>query len=197
MRYERAMSLLRRVARPLLAAVFVVEGIDLVRHPGPRVEAARPLVDKLAEPLRLPDDPELLLRANGAAMAGAGAMLGIGRFPRLSALVLAASLVPTTYVEHPFWVEKDDEVKKQQRQAFLKNAALLGGLLIASADTEGRPGLAWRSQRAAKDAKRAASSAKRDAKRAASSAKQDAKRAAKDARHEARLAAHKVEHAVR
>ena len=186
MRYERPMSALRRVARPLLAAAFVSEGLDLVRHPGPRVEAARPLVRLVAEPLRLPDDPELLLRANGAAMAGAGALLGTGRFPRLSALVLAASLVPTTYVEHPFWAEKDPEVKKRQRQAFLKNAALLGGLLIASADTEGRPGLAWRSRRAAKDARRAATAAKKDA-----------KHAAKDAKLGARLAARKVELAVR
>jgi uncharacterized membrane protein YphA (DoxX/SURF4 family) len=191
------MTLLRRVARPLLAAVFVAEGLDLVRHPGPRVEGARPLVRLLAEPLRLPDDPELLVRANGAAMAAAGALLGIGRFPRLSALVLAASLVPTTYVEHPFWAEKDAEAKKRQRQAFLKNTALVGGLLIASVDTEGRPGLAWRSQRAAKDAKRAAGHAKRDARRATGIAKKDAKRAAKDARRGARLAAQKVELAVR
>jgi uncharacterized membrane protein YphA (DoxX/SURF4 family) len=180
------MSLLRRVARPLLAAAFVSEGLDLVRHPGPRVEAARPLVGLVAEPLRLPDDPELLVRVNGAAMAGAGALLGTGRLPRLSALVLAASLVPTTYVEHPFWAEKDPEAKKHQRQAFLKNAALLGGLLIASADTEGRPGLAWRSRRAAKDARRAAAIAKKDA-----------KHAAKDAKLGARLAARKVELAVR
>jgi uncharacterized membrane protein YphA (DoxX/SURF4 family) len=191
------MTLLRRVARPLLAAAFVSEGLDLVRHPGPRVEAARPMVGLLSGPLRLPDDPELLVRANGAAMAGAGALLAVGRFPRLSALVLAATLVPTTYVEHPFWAEKDSEAKQRQRQAFLKNTALLGGLLIASADTEGRPGLAWRSQRAAKDAKRAAGLAKRDARRATGIAKKDAKRAAKDAKRGAQRAAQRVEHAVR
>lgn len=158
------MSIVRRLARPLLAANFVIEGLDHVRHPGSRVESARPLVNTLAGPLRLPNDPETLVRANGAAMAVAGSLLAIGRFPRLSAAVLAASLVPATYVDHPFWTEKDPETKAVQRTRFLKNLGLLGGVLIASVDTDGRPGLAWRSERAAKDAKRAGRSAKREAK---------------------------------
>ncbi len=175
MRYERVMSLVRRLARPLLAANFVIEGLDHVRHPGTRVESARPLVNTLAGPLRLPNDPETLVRANGAAMAVAGSLLAIGRFPRLSAAVLAASLVPATYVDHPFWTEKDPETKAVQRTRFLKNLGLLGGVLIASVDTDGRPGLAWRSERAAKDAKRAAGLAKKDAKRAGRSAKREAR----------------------
>jgi uncharacterized membrane protein YphA (DoxX/SURF4 family) len=166
MRYERAMSIVRRLARPLLAANFVVEGLDHVRHPGPRVDSARPLASALSGPLRLPEDPEVLVRANGAAMALAGSMLAVGRLPRLSAAVLAASLVPATYVDHPFWAEKDREAKAAQRSRFLTNLGLLGGVLIASVDTEGRPGLAWRSGRAAKDARRAAALAVKDAKRA-------------------------------
>ncbi len=185
MRYERGMSIVRRLARPLLAANFVIEGLDHVRHPGPRVDSARPLVSTLSGPLRLPDDPELLVRANGAAMAVAGSLLAIGRLPRLSATVLAASLVPATYIDHPFWAEKDPQEKAAQRTRFLTNLGLLGGVLIASVDTDGRPGLAWRSERAAKDAKRAAGHAKKDA-----------KRAGRSARREARLARAKVEAAV-
>ena len=185
MRYERDMSIVRRLARPLLAANFVIEGLDHVRHPGPRVDSARPLVSTLAGPLRLPDDPELLVRANGAAMAVAGSLLAIGRLPRLSAAVLAASLVPATYIDHPFWAEKDPQDRAAQRTRFLTNLGLLGGVLIASVDTEGRPGLAWRSERAAKDARRAAGHAKKDA-----------KRAGRSARREARLARAKVEAAV-
>jgi putative oxidoreductase len=185
MRYEGAMSLVRRLARPLLAASFVVEGLDHVRHPGPRVDSARPLVDAVAGPLRLPQDPETLVRANGAAMAVAGSLLAVGRLPRLSALVLAASMVPATYVDHAFWAEKDPQEKAAKRSRFLTDLGLLGGVLIASVDTEGRPGLAWRSGRAAKDARRAAALAARDARRATHSA-----------RREARLARAKVEAAV-
>ena len=45
---------------------------------------------------------------------------------------------------------------------------MLGGLLIAAGDTEGKPGVAWRARRAAKDARREArhlaATARREAK---------------------------------
>ena len=172
------MTLVRRIARPLLATSFVLSGLDQVRHPAAQVAAARPLVSKVAPMLRVPDDPELLVRANGAAMAGAGALLAMGKLPRLAGLVLAATIIPTTYTQHQFWGQSDPQVKRTQRQHFLKNLGLLGGALLASVDTEGRPGLAWRSRRAAKDAKRAAGHAKKDARRATRAAKREAKFAA-------------------
>ncbi|HZI96454.1 MAG TPA: DoxX family protein [Actinomycetales bacterium] len=175
------MTIVRRIARPLLAAQFVDGGLDQFRHPATKVDRARPVVDKIAEPLRLPNDPELLVRANGAAMAGAGLLFGIGKLPRLSALVLAATLVPTTYAGHAFWTEKDAAKRKQQKVHFLKNVGLLGGVLIASVDTEGRPGLLWRSQHAASSARRTARHAKKDAKRATREAKRETQRAARRA----------------
>ena len=39
----------RRVARPLLAAIFVSGGIDVLRNPGPRVQRAEPVTTKLAQ----------------------------------------------------------------------------------------------------------------------------------------------------
>ena len=92
----------------------------------------------LAGPLHLPDDPELLIRANGAAMVGAGAMLATGRFPRLAALVLAGTLVPTTVAGHRFWEEADPVQKRNQRLHLLKNVSLLGGTLLAVVDTGGQ-----------------------------------------------------------
>ena len=73
-----------------------------------------------------------------------------------TALALAASLVPTTYAGHPFWEEKDPGARAAQRTQFFKNTSMLGGLLLASVDTEGRPGVAWRARRAAKDVRREA-----------------------------------------
>jgi len=182
------MSPVRRIARPLMAVSFVVGGLDQFRHPGPKVEAARPVVERLHGPLRLPNDPELIVRVNGAAMAGAGTLLAFGRLPRLSALGLAASLVPTTYAGHSFWQEDDPRARAAQQTQFLKNLGLLGGLLIASVDTGGKPGLAWRSRRAGRDAQRFAGSAKRDARRTAKLAKKEAATAAHTARREAKLA---------
>ena len=97
------MTLVRRVARPMLAAMFVVGGLDQLKHPSRKTDTAAPLIEKVAPVLGLPDDPELLVRANGAAMVGAGSLLALGRLPRIASTVLAATLVPTTLAGHAYW----------------------------------------------------------------------------------------------
>jgi uncharacterized membrane protein YphA (DoxX/SURF4 family) len=149
--------LTRRVARPLLAAIFVSGGIDVLRNPGPRVQRAEPVTTKLAQALPLPDDTETLVKANALTQILAGTTLALGKLPRLSAAVLAASLVPTTAAGHRFWEEESPQSKAMQRTHFLKNLAILGGLIIAATDTEGAPSLGWRARRAAKRATQRAS----------------------------------------
>ena len=110
-----------------------------------------------------------LVKANGAIMVGAGVLFSLGRFPRLSALVLAGTLVPTTLAAHAFWNEEPDtQARTMSRIQFEKNASILGGLLLATVDTEGRPGLGWRARRAAKDTERMVNTAQREAKLAGS-----------------------------
>lgn len=144
------MSLLRRVARPMLASVFVYGGFDTLRNPKPRVQMAESFTTKLAAATPLPNDADKLVKINGAVQLGAGVLLIIGKLPRLAALALAASTVPTTLAGHAFWEEDDAASKFQQRIHFLKNLGLLGGLLIAAVDTGGAPSLGWRAKRAAK-----------------------------------------------
>jgi uncharacterized membrane protein YphA (DoxX/SURF4 family) len=181
------MTIVRRIARPLLAAPLIASGVDAVRHPGPHAEAARPLVDKAAGPLRLPNDPELIVRASGAVTAAGGVLLAVGRLPRLAALavVLAA---PTTQASQPFWQEKDPEQRRVQRTLFLKNLGLVGGALLAAVDTEGRPGLAYRGKQASHDVAESVHDAGEAAKRSARSARKAAKRAKKDAARATKLA---------
>src|SRR6476620_1410737 len=99
------MSLIRRVARPMLATMFVVGGLDQLRQPAKQAATVAPLAEQAAPSLPLPHDPELLVRANGAAMVGGGTLRALGRMPRTAATGPAGSLVPTTYVGHPFWAE--------------------------------------------------------------------------------------------
>jgi putative oxidoreductase len=169
------MTIVRRLARPLLAASFVERGLDAVRHPGPHVEATAALLARVGPPLHLPNDPVLVVRASGGLMAASGLMLATGRAPRLSALVAALTLVPTTTASHAFWQEKDPVARREQRVHFLKNVSLMGAALLAAVDTEGQPGLAWRtrdaSKRASRGAKRAAKRAERSAERAGKSAR--------------------------
>jgi putative oxidoreductase len=144
------MSLTRRIARPLLAASFVSGGVETLRNPEPRVQMAQTVAPKVAEPLPLPADTDQLVKINAVVQIVAGVLLAIGRFPRLAACALAGSLVPTTLAGHRFW-EHDDPARRQQQQIhFFKNLGLLGGLLLAAADTGGAPSLGWRARRAAR-----------------------------------------------
>ncbi|HEX9992815.1 MAG TPA: DoxX family protein [Acidimicrobiales bacterium] len=144
------MSLTRRVARPMMAAMFVVGGWDSFRNPDPKAPTAEPVTTKLAGPLNLPDDPATLVKVNGGVQVGAGVLLAIGKLPRLSALALAGTLVPTTLAGHRFWEVEDAQARRGQRIHFLKNLSMLGGLILAATDTEGRPSLRWRARQAAK-----------------------------------------------
>jgi putative oxidoreductase len=93
--------------------------------------------------------------STGFAQVTAGLTLALGKLPRLSAVVLAGSLVPTTLAGHRFWEEDDPAKRSAQTIQFLKNVSMFGGLLLAVADPEGRPSFSWRVQRAAEQAREA------------------------------------------
>jgi putative oxidoreductase len=169
------MSLIRRVARPMIAASVIAGGLDQLRHPAKSASAVAPLADRAAPALHLPNDPELLVRANGVVQVVGGAMLATGRMPRTSALVLAVSMVPSTYVSHPFWAEKDATARAQERRGFMKSLAVIGALLLAAVDTEGRPGVAYRMHLATDRAERAAKTTRREARYATTAAKREAR----------------------
>jgi uncharacterized membrane protein YphA (DoxX/SURF4 family) len=171
--------LLRRIARPMLGSIFVMGGWEAFRNPHPRAQRAAPVITKLIEtlPVPLPKDPVDVVRLDAAIKMGAGLALSTGRLPRLSALVLAGSLVPTTVGGHPFWREQDKTARMMQRTQFLKNLSLLGGLLIAAADTEGRPSLGYRTRHlAATTSKETKQAAKKARKKAAKASKRAADR---------------------
>lgn len=172
--YEGPMTVSRLIARPLIASGFLYGAVTALRSTSalaPRAAAVTdkivPLVKKAVPSAPIPQDPATLIRINAGAQIAASLALATGRAPRLSASVLAASLVPTTVAGHAFWSETDPTAKKTQTLQFAKNLSMLGGLIIAAGDTDGRPGVAWRARRAAKDARREAghlaTSARREA----------------------------------
>jgi uncharacterized membrane protein YphA (DoxX/SURF4 family) len=138
----------------MLAGIFVASGARTFVNPGPATAAAAPVTDRVGPWLssldkRLPTDARTLVQIN-AATHFVGGLLLLTRLHRPAALALVASLVPTTLAGHRFW-ETDDPA---QRTQFLKNAAIAGGLMLAATDTEGRPGLRWRTRHALTDANR-------------------------------------------
>ena len=159
------MTVLRAAARPMLASIFVIQGFDTMLHPERAAPRADPVVRPLAELLPgVAGQTEDAVRLNGVVQFTAGSLLALGIAPRLSALAIAATLVPTTVAGHRFWEVEDDKERAQQRIHFLKNLAIFGGLLIAAADTAGRPSLAWRSRHAVRSARRDVAIATRTAK---------------------------------
>jgi putative oxidoreductase len=162
---QRVMTVVRALARPMMASIFVIQGFDTLRHPEKVAARAEPVVRPLADRFTaVPAKTEDAVRLNGAVQMVAGTLLALGRFPRLSALALAATLVPTTAAGHRFWEAEEDADRNQQRIHFLKNLSMFGGLLVAAADTGGRPSLAWRAQHGARTARREASLVTRTAK---------------------------------
>lgn len=146
--------LIRRIARPLLSAAFIGQGVDSLLNPKSAAQAAAPAVEglqALPESVRgaVPHDPETFAQLNAAVQIGGGLLLATGKMPRVASATLAFTVLPANLGAHMFWTEADPERKAEKRKAFLTDLSLLGGLIIASADTAGKPSLGWRGRQAA------------------------------------------------
>lgn len=148
--------MIRKLARPMLASVFIADGADTVLNAQAHVEGTEQNLTRVRSLLPrkyarlIPSDPAFMTRVVGGTKVGAGSMLALGKAPRTSAATLALLSVPTILSRNAFWETQDREEKIARRQGFLTNVALLGGLAITSMDTEGKPGMRWRANHAAK-----------------------------------------------
>lgn len=163
------MTLLRFAARSMLASYFIASGVKALREPEALVAVAEPLIDRVVPTVKqyapeqvkdsIPEDPVTLIRINGALQLVGGLAFATGKGRRLGALVLAATIIPATIAKHPFWTRETEEERSADRVHFLKNVSLLGGVLLASRDTEGRPSIGYRAQKGgqalARDTKKA------------------------------------------
>jgi len=129
---SRTLGALRPVARLLMGSTYVVLGYGALREPGEGVEEAATLMAAVRKRVSLPARDEQLVQINGATQAACGALLALGVAPRLSALVLAGSMIPTTLAAHRFWTVEDPGARRQQQVQFHKNMAMIGGLLLAA-----------------------------------------------------------------
>jgi putative oxidoreductase len=148
----------RGLARTLLAGTFVMGGLGAWKRSTTLAEKAAPVTDPIESRLRVGLSSEQFVQANAVVQVVGGGLFALGVWPRAMALVLGASLVPTTIAGHAFWDADDHEERNAQRTQFLKNAGLLGGLLFAALDTGGRPSVFWSGRKAIGDAADAVSS---------------------------------------
>ena len=122
----------RRLTYPLLSAIFLAGGMDAATDPEPKVAAVEHLVPRVLGALGVQARTASVVRANGIVQVLAALSLAAGVLPRLSADVLAGSLVPSTIAGHPFWEEKDPAARAAQRVEFLKNLGILAGLVLVA-----------------------------------------------------------------
>lgn len=148
----------RGLARTLLAGAFVMGGLSAWKRSRSLAETASPVTDPIESRLQVGLTSEQLIKANATVQVVGGGLFALGVWPRALALVLGASLVPTTLAGHAFWDADDGEERNAQRIQFLKNAGLLGGMIFAALDTGGRPSVFWSGRKAIGDAADAVSS---------------------------------------
>jgi uncharacterized membrane protein YphA (DoxX/SURF4 family) len=74
--------------------------------------------------------PELSVLASGVMIIVGAALVTLGAWGDLGALLIAVFLVVITPAMHAFWRESEPMTKQLQKINFLKNVALLGGALF-------------------------------------------------------------------
>ena len=116
---------LRLLARAALCSIFIRSGVRALINPGWQVDRAKQELPSLPE-------PHLVARVQAAVQLAGSAALIFDVAPRVGAGALAATLVPVTYVGHPFWTVEDPQARNQQITHFLKNLGLFGALLLVA-----------------------------------------------------------------
>jgi putative oxidoreductase len=109
------------IAGRIFISVFIlISGVTKIARNKTMVEYAK------SKKMPLPD-----LAIAGAALVelAGGISIAIGFYATIAAAVLFIYLIPTTIVFHDFWAAPEAE-RQNQAVHFMKNLAIMGGLLI-------------------------------------------------------------------
>ncbi len=110
-----------------------------MKHPEGRAEVVKEFLDQVRSVVPgLPEDNVTLVKANAAVQVGASVLFALGFGTRLTAWILAATLMPTTYAAHAYWRIEDPKLRSMQKTHFNKNLGILGGLLLAALESKKR-----------------------------------------------------------
>lgn len=145
------MKFLRGAARTLLAGYFVINGVKAWRKPDEVTDDAQPLASTISRwankaipptaAVHLPEAPQTWVRICGATQVVAGAMLATGVGRRVGAAVLSTTMVVKLIGSRT--------LPHGGTETFTENAAVLGGVILAALDTQGRPSREWKKAQAA------------------------------------------------
>lgn len=174
------MSIVRLLARPLVATGYIASGVEAYQKPSASAAKLESVLDQAEQAFpqlrAVTADRTQFAKGLAAAKVGAGSLLAIGLFPRLSAGVLLASSAVDTYAEYQAADTTTTESRTARRNNVLKDLSLVGALMIVSVDTAGNPSLAWRAGDLAGDVRKSAAKATADTKKKAAKASEDARK---------------------
>jgi putative oxidoreductase len=128
MRSDTCHSLAALFGRLALSAIFVLSGFNKITN-------WSATADQMAQQGMMAV-PLLLAGAVAFELLG-GLSLLLGFYGRVGATLLIAFLIPTTVIFHDFWAV-DPAQQQNQMIHFMKNIAILGGLLMVVAHGTGR-----------------------------------------------------------
>jgi uncharacterized membrane protein YphA (DoxX/SURF4 family) len=137
----------RALSRTLIAAPFLTGGLHAWRNRAELGIDVEPIAEAIGRRLGIAMSGERLVAVTAGVQMVGGGMFALGVYPRAVALILGASLLPSTAVRRSFWADDADPADRAAH--VIGNAALVGGLLFAAIDTGGRPSVFWSGRRAA------------------------------------------------
>lgn len=145
------MNILRVAAHTLLAAPFVIDGVQVVKDPdehAEKVERAWSTFTAWSAPELNYDQVRLAVRVSGVVLGGLGLHYALGKNRRTTAAILAASTVPLALINAPIWLAGDKEERKSAAKSLLNYGVLAGGLILGALDRNGKPSRKWKKKNA-------------------------------------------------
>lgn len=110
------------IGRILLALIFIISGFGKITN----FHSTADYMAGQGLPI-----PQVLLIATILIELGGGIMLVLGWQARWAALAIFLFIIPTTLIFHPFWAA--DAAQMQNQINFMKNVAIMGGMLYIMA----------------------------------------------------------------
>lgn len=114
------MEIVGLVARIMFSVMFISSGINHI--------AKRKYMAEYASQMGVPV-ATAAVPVSGLMILGGAVMVILGIFGDLGAALIAAFLIPTALLMHPFWRFDDPQQRQQQQIHFMKNLTMAGGAL--------------------------------------------------------------------
>lgn len=117
------------LGRILISVIFLFEAYDSIKFFGATKEM---MVD-----YGIGGNQDLLLGMSILVLILGGILILIGYRSSLGAILLLLYWVPVTFIVHSFWNDAE-QFRREESLAFMKNIAIMGGLLMILVNGSGR-----------------------------------------------------------